>query len=101
MVSVCDLIHMMYSNSLLLVGICWQLDVIGIDEAQFFEDLYDFCCMAADHDGKTIIVAGLDGDYLRCLSNTFQINFLIFLGSSCPAVMLVLLAALVGFCFSH
>lgn len=44
-----------------------QLDVIGIDEAQFFEDLYDFCCKAADQDGKTVIVAGLDGDYLRCL----------------------------------
>lgn len=43
----------------------WQLDVIGIDEAQFFEDLYDFCCEAADHDGKKVIVAGLDGDYLR------------------------------------
>jgi thymidine kinase len=39
--------------------------VIGIDEAQFFEDLYDFCREAADHDGKTVIVAGLDGDYLR------------------------------------
>ena len=45
-----------------------QLDVIGIDEAQFFDDLYDFCSKAADHDGKTIILAGLDGDYLRyCL----------------------------------
>ncbi|KAF8410831.1 hypothetical protein HHK36_003368 [Tetracentron sinense] len=42
-----------------------KLDVIGIDEAQFFEDLYDFCCNAADHDRKTVIVAGLDGDYLR------------------------------------
>ncbi|KAK8588544.1 hypothetical protein V6N13_087453 [Hibiscus sabdariffa] len=42
-----------------------KLDVIGIDEAQFFEDLYDFCCKAADMDGKTIILAGLDGDYLR------------------------------------
>ncbi|XP_004295318.1 PREDICTED: pentatricopeptide repeat-containing protein At4g16470-like [Fragaria vesca subsp. vesca] len=42
-----------------------QLDVIGIDEAQFFGDLYDFCCEAADHDGKKVIVAGLDGDYLR------------------------------------
>ncbi|OMO64725.1 Thymidine kinase [Corchorus olitorius] len=42
-----------------------ELDVIGIDEAQFFEDLYDFCCEAADHHGKTVIVAGLDGDYLR------------------------------------
>ncbi|RRT34239.1 hypothetical protein B296_00056111, partial [Ensete ventricosum] len=45
--------------------VCWQLDVIGIDEAQFFEDLYDFCCNAADRDRKTVIVAGLDGDYLR------------------------------------
>jgi Thymidine kinase len=43
----------------------WQLDVIGIDEAQFFEDLYEFCCNAADRDGKTVIVAGLDGDYMR------------------------------------
>ncbi|XP_043694784.1 thymidine kinase-like [Telopea speciosissima] len=42
-----------------------KLDVIGIDEAQFFEDLYDFCCKAADDDGKTVILAGLDGDYLR------------------------------------
>ncbi|BBH00650.1 Pentatricopeptide repeat superfamily protein [Prunus dulcis] len=42
-----------------------QLDVIGIDEAQFFDDLYDFCSEAADHDGKKVIVAGLDGDYLR------------------------------------
>ncbi|CAL5339801.1 unnamed protein product [Camellia sinensis] len=42
-----------------------RLDVIGIDEAQFFGDLYDFCCKVADHDGKTVIVAGLDGDYLR------------------------------------
>ncbi|KAL5715160.1 thymidine kinase [Ranunculus cassubicifolius] len=42
-----------------------NLDVIGIDEAQFFGDLYDFCCKAADHDGKTLIVASLDGDYLR------------------------------------
>ncbi|XP_013724125.2 thymidine kinase a [Brassica napus] len=42
-----------------------KLDVIGIDEAQFFGDLYEFCCEVADDDGKTVIVAGLDGDYLR------------------------------------
>ncbi|KAG5516297.1 hypothetical protein RHGRI_037115 [Rhododendron griersonianum] len=42
-----------------------KLNVIGIDEAQFFHDLYDFCRKAADCDGKTVIVAGLDGDYLR------------------------------------
>lgn len=47
-------------------GMWQQLDVIGIDEAQFFDDLYDFCCKAADNDGKTIVIAGLDGDYLRC-----------------------------------
>ncbi|KAG6525224.1 thymidine kinase [Zingiber officinale] len=42
-----------------------KLNVIGIDEAQFFKDLYDFCCNAADLEGKIIVVAGLDGDYLR------------------------------------
>ncbi|WOG86215.1 hypothetical protein DCAR_0205416 [Daucus carota subsp. sativus] len=42
-----------------------KLEVIGIDEAQFFGDLYDFCSEVADYDGKTVIVAGLDGDYLR------------------------------------
>ncbi|XP_028051891.1 thymidine kinase-like [Camellia sinensis] len=30
----------------------FRLDVIGIDEAQFFDDLYDFCCKVADCDGK-------------------------------------------------
>ncbi|GAB2285210.1 Thymidine kinase a [Dionaea muscipula] len=42
-----------------------KLDVIGIDEAQFFGDLYEFCRKTAEHDGKTVIVAGLDGDYMR------------------------------------
>ncbi|KAK1295676.1 Thymidine kinase [Acorus calamus] len=42
-----------------------KINVIGIDEAQFFKDLYDFCCNAADQDGKTVVIAGLDGDYLR------------------------------------
>ncbi|KAJ8492681.1 hypothetical protein OPV22_014402 [Ensete ventricosum] len=42
-----------------------KLNVIGIDEAQFFEDLYDFCSNPADHDGKIVVATGLDGDYLR------------------------------------
>jgi thymidine kinase len=42
-----------------------QLEVIGIDEAQFFEDLFEFCQSAADVDRKTLVVAGLDGDFLR------------------------------------
>ena len=44
----------------------WQLDVIGIDETQFSGDLYEFCCKYADDDGNTVIVAVVDGDYLRC-----------------------------------
>ncbi|XP_043699857.1 thymidine kinase-like, partial [Telopea speciosissima] len=43
----------------------FELDEIWIDEAQFFEDLYDLCCKAAADDGKTVILAGLDGDYMR------------------------------------
>ena len=36
--------------------------VIGIDEAQFFQDLFPFCMKALSQD-KIIIVAGLDGDF--------------------------------------
>ncbi|KUG09288.1 thymidine kinase [Solirubrum puertoriconensis] len=39
-------------------------DVVGIDEAQFFDDsLVDVCNQLADH-GVRVIVAGLDMDYL-------------------------------------
>ena len=41
------------------------VDVIGIDEAQFMPDLLEFCQRAADIDGKRVVVAGLDGDFLR------------------------------------
>ncbi|KAG2307871.1 hypothetical protein Bca52824_027619 [Brassica carinata] len=37
-----------------------KLDVIGIDEAQFSGDLYEFCCKEADDDGKIVIVAVID-----------------------------------------
>ena len=39
-------------------------DVIGIDEAQFFNDLYNFVVLAEKYN-KIIIVSGLDGDYKR------------------------------------
>ncbi|GJX65388.1 thymidine kinase a-like protein [Tanacetum coccineum] len=42
-----------------------KLEVIGIDKAQFFEDLYDFSINAADQDGETVIVAGLDESEMR------------------------------------
>ena len=49
------------SQILLLVG---RADVVGIDEAQFFDlDLVDICQQLAAN-GKRVIVAGLDQDYL-------------------------------------
>lgn len=42
-----------------------DIDVLAIDEAQFFSDLAQFCTYAVDLDGKIVIVAGLDGDYRR------------------------------------
>ncbi len=42
-----------------------EVDVVGIDEAQFFDDeLANVCNHLADH-GVRVIVAGLDMDYLR------------------------------------
>ncbi|TRZ65629.1 thymidine kinase [bacterium] len=42
---------------------CFDYEVIGIDEAQFFENnLVDVCQKLADS-GKRVIVAGLDQDY--------------------------------------
>ena len=41
----------------------WQ--VLAIDEAQFFGDLVPFCIEAAEGRGQRVIVAGLDGDFLR------------------------------------
>lgn len=42
-----------------------SIQVIAIDEAQFFPDLLEFCMEASDHDNKQILVAGLDGDFQR------------------------------------
>ena len=39
--------------------------IIAINEGQFFSDLSDFCITSADFDNKTIIIAGLIGDYKR------------------------------------
>ena len=41
-----------------------EADIIGIDEAQFFTDLYDFV-VSAEKYNKIIIIAGLDGDFNR------------------------------------
>lgn len=43
---------------------CMQYDVIGIDEGQFFHDILEFSKALATA-GKLVVIAGLDGDYLR------------------------------------
>src|SRR3954466_9345868 len=45
---------------LLLAGNC---DVVGIDEAQFFDDAIVEVCNTLANQGKRVIVAGLDMDY--------------------------------------
>lgn len=37
-------------------------DVIIIEEAQFFTDLFDFVTQSVDNNNKQVIVSGLDGD---------------------------------------
>lgn len=41
-------------------------DVIGIDEAQFFKDLYQFVTIM-EKQNVVLIIAGLDGDFRRSL----------------------------------
>ncbi|GIL23693.1 MAG: thymidine kinase [Bacteroidota bacterium] len=48
------------SDIILLAGEC---DVVGIDEAQFFDDSILEVCNALANSGKRVIVAGLDMDY--------------------------------------
>ena len=40
-------------------------DVVVIEEAQFFTDLFDFATLSADKFNKTVIIAGLSGDFNR------------------------------------
>lgn len=40
-------------------------NIICIEEAQFFEDLYEFVTLCVEKYGKHVIVSGLDGDYNR------------------------------------
>ena len=47
-------------NILLLVG---EMDVVGIDEAQFFDDGLPDVCNQLANQGVRVIIAGLDMDY--------------------------------------
>lgn len=48
------------NDIILLSGDC---DVVGIDEAQFFDDAIVEVCITLANSGKRVIVAGLDMDY--------------------------------------
>lgn len=50
------------SSNILLLG--HQVDVIGIDEAQFFDDQLPYVCETLANSGTRVIIAGLDMDYL-------------------------------------
>lgn len=41
------------------------VDIIAVDESQFFPDLKAFCLKAVEDLGKTVVVAGLNGDFQR------------------------------------
>ena len=60
-----DCIHLKELNSLKNTSSYKESDLVVIEEAQFFPDLYNFVINAADIDNKTIVVAGLDGDYKK------------------------------------
>ena len=40
------------------------IDVVAVDEGQFYEDLVEFCERWAN-EGKVVLVAALDGTYER------------------------------------
>ena len=48
-----------------IIGLVDKYDVIGIDESQFFEDLYEQVLKLAETHNKHVIVAGLSGDFNR------------------------------------
>ena len=72
--SLCDVNKMDIYNS---------LDVIVIEEAQFFDDLYEFVLNAADNDNKIILIVGLDGD-----SNRNEFGDIIKLIPKCDFILL-------------
>ena len=59
-----------------------ECDVIVIEEAQFFNNLYDFTLESCEKDNKIIILAGLDGD-----SNREEFGDIIKLIPKCDSVI--------------
>ena len=51
-------------NSQTILLLASEVDVVGIDEAQFFDDQLPYVCDELAYRGIRVIVAGLDMDYL-------------------------------------
>src|SRR6201990_2663130 len=51
-------------NSLKILLMAQDVDVVGVDEAQFFDDQLPYVCDELAYRGIRVIVAGLDMDYL-------------------------------------
>jgi thymidine kinase len=51
------------SSSLQLLHLAESFDVVGIDEAQFFDEKIVEVCETLANQGKRVIIAGLDMDY--------------------------------------
>lgn len=48
------------------IEVDWNtIDVVAIDEGQMFSDLYEICTDIVENRGKHVIVAALDGNFLR------------------------------------
>jgi len=52
------------NNPSKIIKLSENIDVVGIDEAQFFDDTIVDVCNELANSGKRVIVAGLDMDYL-------------------------------------
>lgn len=46
------------------LALCQEYDLVGVDEGQFFPDIVEFSEILRGQ-GKTVIIAGLDGDFKR------------------------------------
>ena len=53
-----------YLKNLKIIKLSEKFEVIGIDEAQFFDDSIVEVCNELANSGKRVIVAGLDMDYM-------------------------------------
>tara|TARA_B100000427_G_scaffold282420_1_gene254165 strand:- start:368 stop:889 length:522 start_codon:yes stop_codon:yes gene_type:complete len=60
----CEKLNNIYKNNRYMKEFM-NADIVMIEEAQFFTDLYKFVTNAADNLDKIVVVSGLDGDYKR------------------------------------